>query len=86
MIEIVVEKAAITEYYKIQTDASHASQVATTHIQQIGKKLYAYRNCFVEWGMVRNNLNIALDEEYCEAHFIRYCIYQQGRATLITIL
>lgn len=79
VIEIVVEKGAITEYYKIQTDASHASQVATTHIQQIGKSVTHTVTVSLNAGLVRNNLNIVLDEEYCEAHL--YGIYlQQGQS------
>jgi Fe-S cluster assembly protein SufD len=75
VIEIVVEKAAITEYYKLQTDASHASQVATTHIHQIGKCVTHTVTVSLNEGLVRNNLNIVLDEEYCEAHL--YGIYLQ---------
>jgi Fe-S cluster assembly protein SufD len=79
VIEIVVEKDAITEYYKLQTDASHASQVATTHIQQIGKSVTHTVTVSLNEGLVRNNLNIVLDEEYCEAHL--YGIYlQQGQS------
>jgi Fe-S cluster assembly protein SufD len=79
VIEIVVEKDAITEYYKIQTDASHASQVATTHIQQIGKSYTHTVTVSLNAGLVRNNLNIVLDEERCEAHL--YGIYlQQGQS------
>jgi Fe-S cluster assembly protein SufD len=79
VIEIVVAKDAITEYYKIQTDASHASQVATTHIQQIGKSVTHTVTVSLNAGLVRNNLNIVLDEQYCEAHL--YGIYlQQGQS------
>jgi Fe-S cluster assembly protein SufD len=79
VIEIVVEKDAITEYYKIQTDASHASQVATTHIQQVGKSYTHTVTVSLNAGLVRNNLNIVLDAERCEAHL--YGIYlQQGQS------
>ncbi len=79
VIEIVVEKDAITEYYKIQTDASHASQVATTHIHQIGKSYTHTVTVSLNAGLVRNNLNIVLDAERCEAHL--YGIYlQQGQS------
>jgi Fe-S cluster assembly protein SufD len=79
VIEIVVDKDAITEYYKIQTDASHASQVATTHIQQIGKSVTHTVTVSLNAGLVRNNLNIVLDEPYCEAHL--YGLYlQQGNS------
>lgn len=75
VIEIVVDKDAFTEYYKIQTDASHATQVATTHIQQIGKSYTHTVTISLNEGVVRNNLNIVLDEPHCEAHL--YGFYLQ---------
>ena len=37
VMEIIVEKDALLEYYKIQNDADHTNQVCTTHIRQTGK-------------------------------------------------
>lgn len=79
VIEIVVEKDAITEYYKIQTDAHHATQVGTTHIQQIGKSYTHTVTVSLNAGMVRNNLNIVLDEQHCEAHLYGFYL-QQGQS------
>ena len=75
VIEIVVDQDAVTEYYKIQTDAHHATQVGTTHIQQIGKSYTHTVTVSLNAGMVRNNLNIVLDEQHCEAHL--YGFYLQ---------
>lgn len=68
VMEVVVEKEALVEYYKIQQDASHANQVSTTHIHQIGKSYTQTVTIALNGGMVRNNLNVVLDAEYCEAH------------------
>jgi len=79
VIEIVVDKDAITEYYKIQTDAHHATQVGTTHIQQIGKSYTHTVTVSLNAGMVRNNLNIVLDEQHCEAHLYGFYL-QRGQS------
>jgi Fe-S cluster assembly protein SufD len=67
--EIVVEKDAVVEYYKIQNDSSHSSQVNTTHFRQIGKSLVNTVTVSLSGGIVRNNLNIAMEAEHCESHF-----------------
>ena len=73
VMEIVVEKDARLEYYKIQNDAG--SQVSTTHIRQIGKSYSNTVTISLNGGIVRNNLNIVLDAEHCEAHL--YGLYFQ---------
>jgi Fe-S cluster assembly protein SufD len=66
--EAVVEKDAVMEYYKIQNDGSHTNQVSTTHIRQIGKSYTHAVTISLDGGIVRNNMNVVLDAEYCEAH------------------
>ena len=75
VMEIVVEKDARMEYYKIQNDASHTNQVSTTHIRQIGKSYTHTVTISLNGGLVRNNLNLVLDAEHCEGHL--YGLYQQ---------
>jgi Fe-S cluster assembly protein SufD len=67
--EIVVEQDALLEFYRIQNDAPHANQVNTTHIRQIGKSLVNTVTVSLDGGIVRNNLNIAMEAEYSESHF-----------------
>ena len=67
--EIVVEQDALLEYYRIQNDAAHANQVNTTHIRQIGKSLVNTVTVTLDGGIVRNNLNIAMEAEHSESHF-----------------
>jgi Fe-S cluster assembly protein SufD len=69
VMEIVVEKDAMVEYYKIQNDASHTNQVTTTHIRQTGKSLVNTVTVSLDGGIVRNNLNIAMEAEHSESHF-----------------
>jgi Fe-S cluster assembly protein SufD len=68
VMEVVVEKEAIVEYYKIQNDVGHANQVSTTHIRQIGKSHTHAVVISLGGAIVRNNLNIILEAEHCEAH------------------
>lgn len=67
--EVVVERDAILEYYKIQNDAEHTNQVTTTHIRQTGKSLVNTVTVSLNGAIVRNNLNIAMEAEYSESHF-----------------
>lgn len=67
--EVVVEKEAVVEYYKIQNDAVQSNQVNTTHIRQVGKSLVNTVTISLNGGIVRNNLNIAMEADYAESHF-----------------
>lgn len=75
VMEIIVEKDARAEYYKIQNDAAHTNQVTTTHIRQIGKSYTHTVTISLDGGLVRNNLNLVLDAEHCEGHL--YGLYLQ---------
>ena len=68
VMEIIVEKDAVVEYYKIQNDAAHTNQVSTTHFRQVEKSYIHAVTISLNGGIVRNNLNIALEANYCEAH------------------
>ena len=79
VMEIVVEKNALLEFYKIQNDAATTSQVNTTHIRQTGKSYTHVVTISLNGGIVRNNLNLVLEAEYCEAHL--YGLYFQAGKT-----
>jgi Fe-S cluster assembly protein SufD len=68
VMEIIVEKDAMVEYYKIQNDAANTSQVNTTHFRQVEKSYIHAVTISLNGGLVRNNLNIALEAKHCEAH------------------
>jgi Fe-S cluster assembly protein SufD len=77
VMEIVVEKAARLEYYKIQNEPPRSSSVSSTHIRQVGKSYTHTVTISLDGGIVRNNLNMVLDAEFCESHL--YGLYfQQG--------
>jgi len=68
VIEIVVEKDAMLEYYKIQNDSAHSNAVSTTHIRQVGKSYTHSVTISLNGGIVRNNLNMVLEADHAEAH------------------
>jgi Fe-S cluster assembly protein SufD len=68
VLEIVVEQDAYVEYYKIQDDSANASQVSTTHINQVGKSYVHTVTISLQGGMIRNNMNLILDAAGNETH------------------
>ncbi|MEO9099880.1 MAG: Fe-S cluster assembly protein SufD [Ginsengibacter sp.] len=66
--EIVVEKNAIIEHYKIQNDNASASQVGTTHVRQVGKSYAHTLVISLNGDTIRNNTNIIMEAEGNEAH------------------
>jgi Fe-S cluster assembly protein SufD len=79
VMEIIVEKEAFLEYYKIQNDQPHASQVSTTHIRQIGKSTVHTVTVSLNGDIVRNNLHAVLGAPHAEAHL--YGLYfQRGQS------
>lgn len=68
VMEVVVEKEAVVEYYKIQNDALHSNQVNTTHFRQRGKSLIHAVTISLSGSIVRNNLNMVMEADHSEAH------------------
>ena len=68
VMEIIVEKDARMEYYKIQNEGINASSVSTTHIRQVGKSYTHTVTISLDADIIRNNMNVVLDAERCEAH------------------
>jgi Fe-S cluster assembly protein SufD len=66
--EIIVEKDAIVNYYKIQDEGQSASQVSTTHFRQIGKCLTNATTISLSGALIRNNLNMVMEAEHSESH------------------
>ena len=81
VMEMIVEKDAMVEYYKIQNDAGHTNGISTTHIRQVGKSYLHTVVISLNGSIVRNNLNVILEAEHCEAHL--YGLYFPGGQTHI---
>jgi Fe-S cluster assembly protein SufD len=68
VVEVIVEKDAFVDYYKIQNDSVTTSHVCTSHFRQIGTSTIHAVTISLNGNIVRNNLNIALEAERAEAH------------------
>lgn len=79
--EIVVEQDAVVNFYKIQNEGNHASQVSTTHFRQIGKALCNATTISLSGNIVRNNLNMVMEADHGESHM--YGLYLLDGNTLV---
>lgn len=66
--EVIIQKNAVVEYYKIQNETANASQVSTTHIRQIGRSHVHAVTITLNGGMIRNNLNVIMETAGNQAH------------------
>lgn len=65
--EIILHKDARVEYYKIQNEEGSAYHVGTTQVHQEAKSVFAGTTISIGGSIIRNNMNIVLNAEYCEA-------------------
>jgi len=65
--EIVVEENANVQYYKVQNESDKAYHIGTTQVSQKSNSHFYAVTVTVNGGFVRNNLNIVLDGQNCEA-------------------
>lgn len=63
IIEVVVEKDAVFELYKIQNDVAQSQLISTTHVHQVGKSIANVVTITLNGGIVRNNLNMVMSAE-----------------------
>jgi Fe-S cluster assembly protein SufD len=66
--EIYTGKDSVSELYKLQLEDSAASLVDTTQVFQEGKSTFTCTTITLSGNMVRNNLNLVLNGEYCEGN------------------
>jgi Fe-S cluster assembly protein SufD len=68
--EIIVASRANVDYYKVQDEGEHASQVNGTYVHQGRDSVFSVHTTTLSGGLVRNNLTVTLDEEHIESHLI----------------
>ncbi|MEM8895241.1 MAG: Fe-S cluster assembly protein SufD [Bacteroidota bacterium] len=66
--EIYVSKNARVELTKVQNDTATAFQFGHTQVYQERDSHFKANTITLNGAMIRNNINIALDDENCEAH------------------
>lgn len=67
--EIVQYKDSIVDYYKLQNDTANSIQIGTTVATLVGKSVFNACTITLNGAMVRNNMHVVLQAEYCEANF-----------------
>ncbi len=70
--EVSVGADALVEHYRIQDESKAAFHFATTQVDQARGSNYTSVAIDLGGSLVRNNLNILLGEERCEAHLIGF--------------
>lgn len=66
--EIYVAEHALVQYYKVQNDSDNAYHVGTTQVRMADNSHFYAATVSLNGGFIRNNLNIAIDGEHCDAH------------------
>lgn len=66
--EIFVKESAVVDYYKIENENPHAIHVDNTYVQQLKKSVFTAVTITLNGRLIRNNLSISINDEYCEAN------------------
>ncbi|TLV02311.1 Fe-S cluster assembly protein SufD [Dyadobacter luticola] len=66
--EIYVGEEAGVEYYKVQNESENAYHIGTTHVRMLDRSHFYAGTVTLNGRFTRNNLNIVLDGERCDAH------------------
>ncbi len=66
--EFSVAENAHVQYYKIENDSGKAYHISNTHASQAANSNFTANTYALNGAMVRNNLNIKLESEGCEAY------------------
>jgi Fe-S cluster assembly protein SufD len=68
VVEIDVAENAFLKYFKIENDTDKAYHVSNIHASQAAKSTLTTNTYALNGAIVRNNLNIMLEDEGCEAY------------------
>jgi Fe-S cluster assembly protein SufD len=68
LTEIVVDKDAIVDHYKIQNEKELGYLVNTTQVIQQRQSVFSTHTFTLSGSLVRNNLTVVLDDEHIESH------------------
>ncbi len=79
--EVWVNTESRINYYKLQDQTEKTYQVDNTKIRQAGKSLFNAFTFTFEGAIIRNNLSITLDDEFCESHM--YGLYLTKGKSLV---
>lgn len=66
--EIAIDENTRVQYYRLQNDCENGQQINTVCVSQQKNSHFDTNTVTLSGGWVRNNLNIALNDENCETH------------------
>ncbi|PSL24700.1 Fe-S cluster assembly protein SufD [Dyadobacter jiangsuensis] len=66
--EIQVAEEANVQYYKVQNESENAYHIGTTQVRMLDRSHFYAGTVTLNGKFTRNNLNIVLDGEHCDAH------------------
>ena len=66
--EIIVKESAVVDYYKVQNESPFSIHVDNTSISQQKNSVFTALTVTLNGSLIRNNLNIAINDEHCEAN------------------
>lgn len=66
--EVILGEEAHFEYYKVQNESDRATHIGTTQIEQAARSYSYCMTISLNGGFIRNNLNVRLDGQHCEAN------------------
>ena len=78
VIESEIERGAKAEWISIQEESSNSAHVITTQAQVFSQAEFKHVSIGLKGKLVRNNLNIVLEEPNCESHLFGYYHPSQG--------
>ena len=80
VVEICTGRDSITHYIKLQNEGKKSNHTGTTHVRQLEKSNTHAVTLTLDGGVVRNNLNMVMEDEHAESHM--YGLYLLKGTTL----
>ena len=66
--EIILDENAIFDYYKLEMHGENTYHVGNTQVHQARSSTFNATTISLTGRLIRNNLNVVLDDEHCEAN------------------
>jgi Fe-S cluster assembly protein SufD len=81
LTEVFIDENGIIDHYKMQNNDNHSAMIATTYFHQEKNSSVTTNTITLNGGLIRNNINIALNGEGCESNL--YGIYLVDKNQLV---
>ena len=81
LTEVFIDENGSIDHYKMQNNSNNSAMIATTYFHQEKNSSLTTNTITLNGGLIRNNLNIALNGEGCESNL--YGIYLADKNQLV---